>query len=133
MVAGYLYVVSKDDGAGPCKVGITRDPAKRLKGLQTAAPYKLVFAELWDFEDPGYPRFAEDMAHAALKSFRMHGEWFQVEPSEAIARITIWMLWAARASAQDAGEDPASVELPPPQGVGLIANGLADHTGALLA
>jgi hypothetical protein len=131
----YLYVVCQGidiDGhgrlSGPCKVGITSNPASRLKGLRTGHPYQLVIYELWDFEDRAFAVAAERMAHVALKDFRLSGEWFDIKPKDAVGRITLWLFWSAEMNAKEKGETEPLPDIPP-QGVGMIANGRADRWG----
>lgn len=128
----YLYVICRADGPArsPCKVGITDNPASRLRSLKTASPYELVIFEMWDFPTREFALGAESMAHAALKRYRLSGEWFDVEPKEAVSILTVWFFWSAKAFA-----DPDDEPLPMPdpgRGVGLVANGMADSRGRLL-
>lgn len=130
----FLYVIAPVNGdqiGRPCKVGITKNPAARLRALQTAWPHKLIIYELWNFDSREGAGYSESLAHACLQDDRMSGEWFDVSPSEAVARITVWMRWSAEASARDCGEDTSDWPEPPAHGVGMVANGFADHAGKL--
>ncbi|MGZ9106250.1 MAG: GIY-YIG nuclease family protein, partial [Rhodoplanes sp.] len=37
----YVYVIGEKGGNGPVKIGVSRSPKKRLRGLQTSCPFKL--------------------------------------------------------------------------------------------
>lgn len=84
----HLYLVCRktDDGVwlGPCKVGISAKPEKRLASLQTGSPYPLAFYEMWGGDDLGSAevRFLEGMVHHTRASKRLRGEWFDVTPEE---------------------------------------------------
>lgn len=112
----YLYVFAADRAANPlCKVGLSASPEKRLRSLQTACPYPLKIVELWDFPDREFASEAENLAHAALKKFSTHGEWFAIAAIEAVYRITLWMYFAAKHSAN--GNPVPAI---PEKGVGLL-------------
>lgn len=60
------------------KVGYAKDPAKRLRELQTGNGHKLALLAMW----PGDQQ-AERRIHGALAQYRREGEWFQLSPSQA--------------------------------------------------
>lgn len=65
---------------GPIKIGVARDPAKRLCGLQVANAERLSLLGVL----PG--GFALEKAlHAKLSADRIYGEWF--EPTDAVLDI----------------------------------------------
>ena len=73
-----VYVISYNKD-GPCKIGITDNLKRRLAALQTGCPYKLKTLQL-------FPTFSKDLArkvelgtHAFLSSFRLEGEWFDLD------------------------------------------------------
>lgn len=77
-----IYLVTTTRGS-PIKVGIARDPVRRLGGLQNANFERLQFHRFWWL--PGRPiaarierAFKEQFASAAIR-----GEWFDVAPSQA--------------------------------------------------
>jgi hypothetical protein len=63
-----LYFIRKGDNV---KIGRAKDPANRLKALQTGCPEKLELAEVLDGR--GYE---ERVWHKAFANERLHGEWF---------------------------------------------------------
>lgn len=87
-----LYVIATIvDGiaSAPIKVGIARDPKKRLADFQTASPHELVIAldiRLWS------RRVASDIerachAIARCTEFHLRGEWLNLSPGEASSLI----------------------------------------------
>lgn len=67
------------------KIGVSRDPARRLRGLSAASGYRLVLAEA----RPSVDAIAiERMAHWLLRAARLHGEWFAVDTATALAAVT---------------------------------------------
>lgn len=77
--AAHLYMIRS--AAGPIKIGISVDPAKRLKGLQTAHPWKLSL--LCVVEGGAY---LESEYHFRFAEHRLAGEWFNPAP-EILAEI----------------------------------------------
>ena len=68
---GFIYIIS--DGKG-FKVGVSVDPEKRLKTLQTGNRAKLV---LEHFEHKNDPYKVEKYLHRTLAKYRTNGEWFE--------------------------------------------------------
>lgn len=72
----YLYIIGSTDP--PYKVGISVNPAKRLRALQTGYPLPLQIHYQVATE---YNRckLLETALHRNLQSFRCNGEWFNLE------------------------------------------------------
>ena len=65
---------------GPVKIGIARDPQRRLATFQTAHWGRLkLFANIRTRD----ARALETAAHRHLKPLRLNGEWFDVSVAEA--------------------------------------------------
>ena len=81
----YLYCIS--DGS-LCKFGYSRDPHRRLKGLQTgsSSPLSLVHIVLVQ-EDQG--RVLERTLHREYAHRRVRGEWFRCTCAEG----RDWLTW----------------------------------------
>ena len=86
----YIYVISDNNGC--MKIGIAKDPNKRLRQLQTGHPTKLDIL----FTEEFYCRRShllkiEKLIHKNIKCIapRMKGEWFEIhmEDLEKIKRI----------------------------------------------
>src|ERR1041385_9578654 len=71
---------------GPVKLGISADPARRLKKLQTGHQQRLhlVHSEAVLAEKA---RLYERLLHRDVGYKRSHGEWFHLTVEEAIAHI----------------------------------------------
>lgn len=85
---GWIYFITPikadedDDPPTPIKIGRTnRDPEKdRLPEIETMSPFPLKL--IWSFKTYR-PELAERQIHKHLRPFRMHGEWFEREPTLA--------------------------------------------------
>ena len=87
MSTKYLYVISAlSHKNGPCKIGMSQNPNKRMTQLQTAYPEKL---NVWYTEEVDVERCSsfEKMIHKDIKYKQTHGEWFNLSVEEAIAHL----------------------------------------------
>jgi hypothetical protein len=75
MATSYIYVIGGD--APPYKVGISKDPQRRLKNLQTGHPHKLSIHSIKE-TDVAKTKLLESTIHHHLKHHRTHGEWFDL-------------------------------------------------------
>lgn len=73
----FVYVVQGEPET-PIKVGIARDPRKRLRALQTGNPQTLHLL----YVVPGDSKLEANF-HRRLKASAIHGEWFGGEEAEA--------------------------------------------------
>lgn len=89
----FVYAICGDEG--PVKIGITKDVAKRLSGLQTGHPHRLRVFFAAPMEDAVAARSVEKSCHARLSASRLSGEWFAIDPYEAAG--VIQQIIAARA------------------------------------
>jgi hypothetical protein len=80
----FVYVVAA--GRAMVKVGIASDVRKRLKGLQTGAPLPLELVHQVEVAGP-HALPIEQQVHHKLRKHRVHGEWFRVERSRAVAAL----------------------------------------------
>ncbi len=71
--SSHLYVIGP--AAGPFKVGIAHDPQRRLTTLQAGSPARLLLHLALPAPRP-VAAAAERVAHQALATQRLHGEWF---------------------------------------------------------
>lgn len=82
-----VYVICEAGGHPPVKVGIARNPNRRLELMQTYSPVKLsLHSTVW-FNDRRLALDAERQAHEGLEVYRVHREWFQVDPDDALLTI----------------------------------------------
>ena len=89
----YMYIISNDKGY--IKVGITNNPTKRLKQLQTGNPNKLSLLFTEEFESPrAHLLKIEKIVHKELQEYKNDsiGEWFKVDESdlENIKNVIKW-------------------------------------------
>lgn len=77
----HVYVIALAK-CGPCKIGISTSPNKRLASLQTAHYETLEIHSLWA-SDKLNPRQVERRVHTILRYARLRGEWFSVSVSQA--------------------------------------------------
>lgn len=71
----HLYFVRAADGVGPVKIGRSASPQKRLNGINTGSPHRLVIAAIAEGWGDYERRF-----HAMFSGARMHREWFAPTP-----------------------------------------------------
>jgi hypothetical protein len=83
MATGHVYIIEAEGGA--VKIGIARDPHRRLTTLQTSAPMPLRLAHETVEEETA--SHIERQAHRSLSAHRLQGEWFATTAS--IARDAI--------------------------------------------
>lgn len=80
----YVYVIGSTEK--PYKIGITNNPARRLKNLQTGHPSKLKIYHIEHIPDDQV-RLIEQTIHQTIKYKKTHGEWFDIELEDAIAEV----------------------------------------------
>ena len=78
-----VYLLTTSTGNSPIKIGIARDPVRRLGSLQAGHFEELKFHRFWWV--PGHPiaarierAFKEHFASSGIR-----GEWFAIDPSKA--------------------------------------------------
>lgn len=76
----FVYLIQASPiGRGPVKIGSARDPAKRLRSLQTAcfAPLHLLNKEAYEGREQA--RLMEKLLHRRFRQYQLLGEWFRFE------------------------------------------------------
>lgn len=70
-ISTYLYFIQQGDSTGPIKIGISKNPKKRLHTLQigNAVPLTLLAIHKGTFAD-------EQKIHQIFKEHHIQGEWF---------------------------------------------------------
>lgn len=84
MATSYIYVIGGE--APPYKVGISKDPQRRLKNLQTGHPRKLSILTLKE-TDISKTKLLESAIHHHLKHHRTHGEWFDISLDKILLEV----------------------------------------------
>jgi len=72
--AHYLYVMNADIYY---KIGISRDPTKRLKECQTGNPHYISLYAQVNCKNEGYARWLEEVLHNHFHRYHYRGEWYQ--------------------------------------------------------
>ena len=84
MTHSYIYVIGGLEP--PFKVGISENPQKRLKSLQTGHPYPLQIHSLTE-TCVTKTKLLETVIHRNLKHLRTNGEWFDVPVKDLILEV----------------------------------------------
>ena len=77
----YLYCIGSSNGM--IKYGYSKDPASRLRSLQTGSSDELVLLESVCVGDRDV-RACERELHREFAVYRTRGEWFCLEPTQAV-------------------------------------------------
>lgn len=72
----YIYIARQVE-SGNFKIGISKDPARRVKQLSTSSPEKVELIFAYKANEPF--RVSETIAHKMFSSTRLNGEWFSPE------------------------------------------------------
>lgn len=84
----FVYVISVSDDNGqplqPCKIGISDDPARRLKALQTSHYSKLILVCSFVVPTKEIARSLEAAFHQINAGKRLAGEWFDIPVQLAV-------------------------------------------------
>lgn len=83
----YVYIIATvRDGemTSPVKVGITGSVNSRIKQIQTGSAEKVCYAAVFTMPDRSIARGMELAFHTVLSERNKRGEWFDIEPFEAI-------------------------------------------------
>lgn len=91
MRSHYLYVIAPHalpgaDPVGPCKLGVSVDPDRRLRELQTGYPTRLAVHH----REPvpaAIARTLERLLHRDIGHFKAKGEWFGICVKDAIGFV----------------------------------------------
>ncbi|NTG01858.1 GIY-YIG nuclease family protein [Agrobacterium rhizogenes] len=86
----FVYIIARrtESGlVGPVKVGVTRTLGSRLAGIQTGCWDRLEIAYHFEMVGRDAAYNIERLFHQRLAGNRMQGEWFSVEPIEALEAL----------------------------------------------
>lgn len=93
----HLYLIAFKKGAAfsaPIKVGVSSSPFGRLDTLQTACPYELGIVGSLIYPSREIARQMENCFHETHSHRRLRGEWFDIEPTEALAILRLQLSFA---------------------------------------
>lgn len=88
MSAVYVYAIGIDQDSGiegPVKVGISKHPAYRLATLQTGSHQPLMVVGMFRMPTRELAAEVERNFHVWGNSKQLMGEWFDIQPSNALA------------------------------------------------
>lgn len=88
----YIYVIARKDGddvSGPVKVGITKSLGGRLSALQTGSPHELVVVHALRVPTRDIATEMEECFHGTQRAHRMKGEWFDLDPYDAVVKLCL--------------------------------------------
>lgn len=80
----HVYVAS--DGQR-VKIGVASNPEHRMRQLRTAAPL-VALVHVREFSNRAGAVATERALHARFSAQRVAGEWFAIDPEEAVATLT---------------------------------------------
>jgi len=83
--AGYVYFIRSE--TGEVKIGVSKDPKKRLSSLQAGNPVTL---EILTTRKSNRPYELESKLHSILSDLRVSGEWFDLgnkTPEECLNEV----------------------------------------------
>jgi len=83
-MSSYIYIIGSENP--PYKIGISKNPERRLKNLQTGHPHKLKIIELRK-TDSKKTKLLESVIHKHLDRYRLNGEWFDIPLEKAINHV----------------------------------------------
>jgi hypothetical protein len=81
----FVYVIAPSP-EGPCKIGFSADPHRRLRQLQTGYPARLTLYHFQPFCADRAP-LMEKLIHKSIAFRRAKGEWFNVSVEDAISEV----------------------------------------------
>ena len=81
----FVYVIAARP-EGPCKIGFSVNPTKRLRQLQTGHPEILRIHHVQGFEEKR-AKLIERIIHRTISYKRQTGEWFDLSVEDAVAEV----------------------------------------------
>ena len=76
MQTSFIYIIGSKNP--PYKVGISKNPNRRLRNLQTGHPYPLQIHHIIE-TNISQTKLFETILHRNLKHYKTNGEWFNME------------------------------------------------------
>jgi Meiotically up-regulated gene 113 len=84
MQTSYIYVIGTEQP--PYKIGISKNPQRRLKNLQTGHPELLRIHSIKP-TNCQETKLLETVIHRNLKHYKLKGEWFNINLKDALLEI----------------------------------------------
>jgi hypothetical protein len=83
----YIYVIRQKGRKKPVKIGYTVNLQARFSSMQCNSPNILTLAGAFAVVGKVDAYFLEQSAHHEFRAARIYGEWFMIEPREALQFI----------------------------------------------
>lgn len=106
----HIYVMARqmdDEWGQPVKVGISRNPQARLATINTASPFRVGIYRSFRVQNRRMAELFERIFHKLNASVRLHGEWFQLTPQEAVECLGYGLTVAY---VEDSGRPPSEIQ-----------------------
>lgn len=78
-----LYVIREENGC--CKIGISEDSLRRIRGMQTDNHSRLELVFSVEFETLSQAVIVESSLHRLLSHYKKQGEWFLLRDAQIVA------------------------------------------------
>ena len=79
-----IYIIRSSDGARQrCKIGLSGSPPDRLIHLRGSSPWPMQLVRFWKVPRD-QARSIEQEVHQRLQDRRVRGEWFKIDPGNAM-------------------------------------------------
>lgn len=88
--ASFIYVIAESP-EGPTKIGFSKDPARRVRQLQTGHARPLSVFHTEEIDDT-MVRLMETAIHSVNRHRRLSGEWYDLTVDDAIAEVRLGMI-----------------------------------------
>lgn len=85
-MVNFIYVICESLDPTSSKIGISKNPDRRVRQLQTGHPLPLVVFHREEIADEKV-RGLERLIHRLLAHHRMKGEWFALPPEAAVQEV----------------------------------------------
>ena len=85
MKPDYIYIIHQGESR-LFKIGVSNDPKRRLRALQTGNPHPLTLLRAFKCSTMSAYR-AEAAIHQHLAASRRKGEWFEIDTDDRVVAI----------------------------------------------
>lgn len=104
----WLYIIAADGPYGPCKIGISDNPWSRVENLNPCSPDgSLTVYFAFGLPSRRVAHELEQHFHKWQKKVRLHHEWFDLTPDEALHAMCmhIWATFSKEIENEDEDVD----------------------------
>ena len=86
-ISHWVYIIARRDDGGPVapvKVGLSSSPRLRLATIATSCPFPIIGVHAFKIRERRVAEEIEATFHRYQSAFRLHGEWFDIDPVSAV-------------------------------------------------